>query len=336
MLNQNSSILSNSSTSDFPKVIAFLQPPYEHNRTCQMVKEDLSKFCKKNNFNLIDAINFENPCDHQALNKLIDLVRCNASDYPITLMINEEMVAKPANVPFWSTIGALAGLKLIKVTAYDYNYLEYDGLFLDNSYLKELNFSTVGSYYFDKHYISSENRANKTHIDKLAQKSILFLQPFYNDESLELRAKLKTYCKNKDYGKLKTIRYTNPYDFTSLYALIRDVKISKVKPARILIDQEIINTPIHKILWIMLDTLLIEGTIEIYVYVQENDTLYIRRLKESEDRLLSSAIFCEKLLNSNNLKLLDEIKALNIRKFIQETARYYDWEEAQNMEQIAA
>ncbi|KJV89292.1 hypothetical protein RBEAN4_0263 [Rickettsia bellii str. RML An4] len=56
--------------------------------------------------------------------------------------------------------------------------------------------------------------------------------------------------------------------------------------------------------------------------------MYIRRLKESEDRLLSSAIFCEKLLNSNNLKLSDEIKALNIRKFIQETTRYYDWEEA--------
>jgi len=104
MTNQN---FSTSTTSDFHKVIAFLQPPYEHSNNCLQVKQDIAELCQKKNLNLLAAIDFKDPCDQQALNRLVELVKYFASNRPIILMINEEMVATPANVPFWSVIGTL-------------------------------------------------------------------------------------------------------------------------------------------------------------------------------------------------------------------------------------
>jgi|GEM_PF-5288585 len=306
MTNQNFSTISNFPNSNFPKVIAFLQPPYDHNKNSLKVKEDLSKFCQKNNFNLLEAIDFKDPCDYKVLHKLVNLVDANTSDNaptPIKIMINEEMVATPINIPFWHVLGTLVDMKRITVAAYDY---DCGSIFLDDSYLSQFDFFKIASSYFKNHYILYQKRQISTSknrfIGQLTPKPILFLLGPYTPENRELRKEIATYCKNNSLGILKTIRPIDSLDAVSFRNLVREVAKLKNKPVMIIIDESKLHDLDNMIFWVILGTLRTAELIKVSTYTRVNGVITLNHLNKHKINKPKNNFIYEATIQARKLK----------------------------------
>lgn len=130
--------------------------------------------------------------------------------------------------------------------------------------------------------------------NNLIPQSIFLLEPPYNSRSQELTAEIAAYCEKHEFGMLKTIEFTNPFDHESLRKLVKLVIAKEVKPVTVIINGLSIYESINKILLTVLGTLELSELIKVSTYSVTKNSIVLRHLNNEEHDLIAKAmIFAE-------------------------------------------
>lgn len=104
----------------------------------------------------------------------------------------------------------------------------------------------------------STNTSNTPHCPmiKSTSKAIIFLHPPYGLESDKLRHDLAVSCKKEKLKILKITQSKDSYDYRAFCKLVHRINTCHNKPITVIIDYDLLNTPVNNIMWAVFGTLL--------------------------------------------------------------------------------
>ncbi|WP_341793312.1 MULTISPECIES: hypothetical protein [unclassified Rickettsia] len=122
-----------------------------------------------------------------------------------------------------------------------------------------------------------------------APKAIIFLHPPYGLESDKLRQGISISCKKGKLKILKIIQSKDSYDYRAFCKLVRRISTCHNKPVTVIIDDELLNTPVNTIMWAVFGTLLAAKLITVVTYNKDGSDIILRKLTKYESRFLHQA-----------------------------------------------
>ncbi len=126
----------------------------------------------------------------------------------------------------------------------------------------------------------------------LPSKAIIFSDPAYD---LSLRDDVIITSQQEGLTIVEIIESKEPYDYCTLGKLIRRVMICSDKFVIILIDEDLLYTPINTLLWAVLGTLSSAGLITVTTYERFYKKVLLKKVNIEDDYFLYvAATYCKR------------------------------------------
>jgi hypothetical protein len=122
-----------------------------------------------------------------------------------------------------------------------------------------------------------------------ASKAIIFLHPPYGPESNKLRQDITVTCKKEKLQIIKIIQSKDSYDYRAFVKLAHRISTCHNKPITVIIDDDLLSTPVNTIMWAVLGTLLAARLITVVTYKRYYSDVILRKLTKYESRFLCKA-----------------------------------------------
>ncbi|WP_342271280.1 hypothetical protein [Candidatus Tisiphia endosymbiont of Parasteatoda lunata] len=126
----------------------------------------------------------------------------------------------------------------------------------------------------------------------LPSKAIIFSDPAYD---LSLRDDVIITSQQEGLTIVEIIESKGPYDYCTLGKLIRRVMTCSDKSVIILIDEDLLYTPINTLLWAVLGTLSSAGLITVTTYERFYKKVLLKKVNIEDDYFLYvAATYCKR------------------------------------------
>ncbi|WP_375359093.1 hypothetical protein [Candidatus Tisiphia endosymbiont of Neophilaenus lineatus] len=134
------------------------------------------------------------------------------------------------------------------------------------------------------------------HTTTLTSNAIIFLTPPYNKSNdLKLRNDVITTSQQEGLTVVEIIESKGPYDYCTLGKLIRRVMTCSDKSVIILIDEDLLYTPINTLFWSVLGTLSSAGLITVTTYERFYKKVLLKKVNIEDDYFLYvAATYCKR------------------------------------------
>lgn len=134
------------------------------------------------------------------------------------------------------------------------------------------------------------------HTTTLTSNAVIFLTPPYNkSNNLKLRNDVITTSQQEGLTVVEIIESKGPYDYCTLGKLIRRVMTCSDKSVVILIDEDLLYTPINTLFWSVLGTLSSAGLITVTTYEKFYKKVLLKKVNIEDDYFLYvAATYCKR------------------------------------------
>ncbi|WP_341755312.1 hypothetical protein [Candidatus Tisiphia endosymbiont of Ptychoptera albimana] len=135
-----------------------------------------------------------------------------------------------------------------------------------------------------------------TYTTTLASEAIIFFDPAYDHpKDMKLRDDVITTSQQEGLTVVEIIESKGPYDYCTLGKLIRRVMTCSDKSVIILIDEDLLYTPINTLLWAVLGTLSSAGLITVTTYERFYKKVLLKKVNIEDDYFLYvAATYCKR------------------------------------------